>query len=151
MKKTVIGSLFLGTLFLFACKKTGSDPSISLTASATTASVGQTISVTAVTNTTALSWSVTPATAVSKAYSVTTEKTNYFTFSQPGEYTIGVRARNLELDSLHHCDHTDSIGHYFQDSIWNHHVDSLWHEHGDHLGECKKDRDSASVVITVIK
>ena len=149
MKKAII-SASAALLVLVACNKSNSTgATISLTASTTTASVGQTVSVTASTSTNALSWSATPAATATAAYSVTTEKTNYFTFSQPGEYVVGVRARGLDLDSVHVCNHADSIGHHFQDSVWNHHIDSLWHGHGNHLGSCKKGQDSASVIITV--
>ena len=149
MKKILTGSL-LPVVLLFACNKSASDTAtISLSASATEVAVGQTVSVTASTNVNALSWSATPAASATKTYSVTTEKTNYFTFSQPGNYVIGVRARGLDLDSLHICNHVDSIGHHIPDSLWNHHIDSLWHVRGNDRGECKKGQDSASVVIQV--
>ncbi len=148
MKKIIAGAL-VTTLSLVACQKSNSGDQISLTASSTTATVGQTITVTATTSTNSVSWSATPPAGVSKTYDVTTEKTNYFTFNAPGTYTIGVRARHLELDSIHHCNRADSIGHHFQDSVWNHHIDSLWHRNGHDKGGCKKGQDSASVVIYV--
>ena len=149
MKKTIF-YLFGATAVLIACnKKDGSGDSITLTASTTEATVGQTVTVTASSNTNALSWSAAPSASVTQTYTVSTEKTNYFTFSSPGEYLVGVRARNLQLDSVHHCNPADSIGHHIPDSIWNHHVDSMWHVRGHHLGGCRKGQDSASIVIKV--
>jgi hypothetical protein len=149
MKKMML-SLIVAASLLYACNKSASDSTtVSLTASATEVAAGQTITVTANTRTNALSWSVTPANTASKAYAVTTEKTNYISFSQPGVYTVGVRARNLSLDSMHHCNHGDSTGHHVQDSVWNHHIDSLWVGHGFHRGGCKNGQDSASLRITV--
>ncbi len=149
MKKAVLCTL-LPAAILFACNKSNSgQDDITLTASATEAAVGQTISVTATTAANTISWSASPASSTSKVYSVSTEKTNYFTFSQPGEYTIGVRAQKLHLDSIHPCNHTDSIRHHGVDSIWNHRVDSMWHKEGNHLRNCKKGQDSASVIILV--
>lgn len=149
MKKALFSSLVLSA-FLFACNKSNSNAdAVTLTASTTQAAVGQTVSVTASTNANALSWSATPAATTLKTYSVTTEKTNYFAFSQPGEYIIGVRARGLDLDSIHRCNRLDSIGHHLPDSLWNHHVDSLWHVRGNDRGGCRKGQDSASVVIKV--
>lgn len=149
MKKAIFSTL-LPLAALVACNKSNSDASaISLTASSTTATVGQTITVTAATNANAVSWSATPAASATKAYSVTTEKTNYFTFLQPGDYVIGVRARGLDLDSIHHCNRADSIGHHFQDSVWNHRIDSLWRGRGHHLGGCRNGQDSASIIIKV--
>jgi plastocyanin len=148
MKKAIFCTAisFVG---LLSCNKSGSGSSITLTTSSSEVSVGQTLTVTANTNANALSWSATPAASTSKTYDVTTEKTNYFTFSQPGAYVIGVRARGLDLDSTHKCNHADSIGHHLQDSLWNHHIDSLWHTRGNHRGECRNGQDSASVVIMV--
>jgi hypothetical protein len=149
MKKMML-SLLAAASMLYACNKSAADSNaVSLTASTTEAAVGQTITVTANTRTNALSWSVTPASTASAAYAVTTEKTNYISFSQPGTYTVGVRARDLSLDSMHHCNHSDSTGHHAQDSVWNHHVDSLWVTHGFHRGGCKNGQDSASLRITV--
>src|SRR5882724_10598090 len=106
--KKVLSILVLPAAVLFACNKSNSDAStISLTASASQVAVGQTVSVTASTNVNTLSWSATPAATAAATYSVTTEKTNYFTFSQPGSYVIGVRARGLDLDSVHICNHAD--------------------------------------------
>jgi hypothetical protein len=149
MKKNVL-TLFIAATCLYACNKSdGSQNNVSLTASTTETTVGQTISVTASTSSNALAWSASPSSSATKAYSVTTEKTNYFTFTKAGEYVIGVRARNLLLDSVHKCNLTDSIGHHVPDSIWHHHIDSMWHFAGHHLGGCRKGQDSASIVIKV--
>ncbi|MBS1511416.1 MAG: hypothetical protein JST86_11285 [Bacteroidetes bacterium] len=149
MKKILFSTLFVAAI-MTACQKSNSGTSsISLSASTTTAAVGQTVTVTASTNVNALSWTATPAASTTEAYGVTTEKTNYFTFSQPGDYVVGVRARGLDLDSVHVCNHADSSGHYFADSLWNHHVDSLWHVRGNHLGGCRIGQDSASIIIKV--
>lgn len=149
MKKLFFSSV-LATIILFACNKSNTDnDAITLTASTTEAAVGQTVSVTASTNVNSLSWSATPAASTIKTYSVTTEKTNYFTFSQPGDYVIGVRARHLALDSIHKCNPADSVRHHVPDSLWNHHIDSLWHVKGHHRGGCRKGQDSASVIIKV--
>jgi len=149
MKKVLFSPLLLAG-FLFACNKSTSDTaSISLTSAATSVAVGQTVAVTANTSANTVSWSVTPSTAVSKTYGVTTEKTNFFTFSQPGDYLVGVRARSLSLDSIHHCNPDDSLGHHVPDSLWNHHIDSLWVGHGLHEGGCKNGKDSASIHISV--
>jgi len=148
MKKAAFSSLLFAGI-LIACKKSNSDAAITLTPSTTEAAVGQTVTITATTSANALSWSATPAASTSKTYSVTTEKTNYFTFSQPGTYVIGVRARGLALDTIHLCNHIDSIGHHLPDSLWNHHVDSLWHARGHDRGNCRNGQDSASVVIKV--
>jgi len=149
MKKTIF-SLIAASAFLYACNKSANNANaVTLTASTTAATVGQTVTVTANTSTNSLSWTVTPANTASKAYAVTTEKTNYITFSQPGTYTVGVRARDLQLDSVHQCNHSDSTGHHVQDSLWNHHIDSLWITHGFHKGGCKDGQDSASLRITV--
>lgn len=149
---TVAASATLLAMFsIIACQKasTDSNGTTTLTASSTSVSVGQ--KVTVLTNTTGnvVSWTVTPPSAVTQVYSISTEKTNYFTFSQPGDYRIGVRTRGMELDSMHHCNPLDSIGHHIPDSIWNHHVDSLFHQHGFHHGGCRDGVDSASIIITV--
>ena len=148
MKKTVF-SLLCASTILYACNKAGSGDTISLTASTTETTVGQTVSVTASTAANTLAWSATPAAAARQTYGITTEKTNYYTFSQPGEYVVGVRARHLQLDSVHHCNRADSIGHHIPDSIWHQHIDSMWHHRGHHLGGCHKGQDSASIVIKV--
>jgi hypothetical protein len=148
MKKNMIGILS-ASVILFACNKNNTADSVTLTASSTEAAVGQTVSVTASTSSNTIGWTASPASSTTQAYSVTTEKTNYFTFSKPGDYVVGVRVRDMHLDSLHHCNAADSIGHHVPDSIWNHRVDSMWHFAGHHLGGCRKGQDSASIVIKV--
>ena len=147
MKKPLL--LLSAATILFACNKASSPDAVSLTASATQVAVGQTVSVTASTNVNTLSWSATPAATATGTYGVTTEKTNYYSFSNAGTYVIGVRARGLDLDSVHICNHADSIGHHVPDSIWNHRVDSIWHLRGHDKGQCKNGQDSASIVIQV--
>ena len=148
MKKLFVALVAAGVLY--ACNKSASDNStISMNASSTEVAIGQPVKVTVSSRANTLSWSVTPPDGVSKTYDVTTEKTNYITFSKPGSYIVGVSARNLDLDSIHHCDHTDSIGHHTPDSLWNHHVDSLWVSHGYHKSKCRNGIDSTSVEITV--
>jgi plastocyanin len=147
MKKSLI--FLSAAAILFACNKSNDSNSISLTASAIQVAVGQTVAVTATTNVNTLSWSATPAATSVGAYAVTTEKTNYYSFSSPGIYTIGVRARGLDLDSVHICNHGDSVGHHLPDSIWNHRIDSIWHLRGHDRGQCKNGQDSASIVIQV--
>jgi len=149
MKKAIVSAL-LPAAVLFACNKNNAgQDAITLTVSTTDAVVGQTVTVTATTAANTVSWSATPASSTDKAYSVSTEKTNYFTFSKPGEYVVGVRAGSLHLDSVHLCNHADSIGHHIPDSLWNHHIDSIWHAEGHHLRNCQKGQDSASVIIKV--
>ena len=149
MKKAFFSSLVLAAALVACNKSTNTDSSVSLTASSIQVAVGQTVAVTASTNVNALSWSATPAATATGTYTVTTEKTNYYSFSQPGDYVIGVRARGLDLDSVHICNHADSIGHHLPDSLWNHHIDSMWHVRGHDRGQCKNGEDSASVVIQV--
>lgn len=117
-----------------ACNKTteGSD-SVSLTASTTQASVGQPVSFTLTAAANASSWSVTPSANVSKAYGITTSKTNEITFNQAGTYTVGVRVRNINSLSA-----TASL-------------DSVWHKSGASKGTCVKGQDSASLTIVVTK
>jgi hypothetical protein len=148
MKKTLY-YLVTAAALLAACGKSNTVADITLSASTTDAAVGQTVTITAGTSANTLRWTTNPSSNVTAAYSVTTEKTNYFTFSQPGEYVVGVRARNMKLDSIHRCNYADSIGHHIKDSIWNHRIDSIWHVRGHHLGGCRKGQDSASIVIKV--
>ncbi len=148
--KKVSFSLLAAATGLYACNKSAAtNDSVSLTASTTTAAVGETVTVTAATNVNSVSWTVNPSGSARVAYTTTTEKTNYISFSSPGVYTVGVRARNLDLDSIHHCNFGDSTGHHLQDSLWNHHIDSLWTGHGFHHGPCKNGQDSASLRIIV--
>ena len=130
MKKVAAVYLFVVLIFV-SCSKDNVDK-VSLTPSTTVASVGQTISVTANTNTNAVSWTVTPTTSVSKQFAITTQKINYFTFSKAGQYSIGVRARDIAYDSTR-----------------NQSLDSCWRTGGGDRGGCKRGVDSASVTITV--
>jgi hypothetical protein len=131
MKKITTLNALLIFLTIMSCNKANVDQ-VSLTPSTTVASVGQTISVTVITNTNAVSWSVTPSAAVNKQYAVTTQKVNYFTFSSAGKYSIGVRARDIAYDSTRHQS-----------------LDSCWRTGGGDRGGCKRGVDSASVTITV--
>ena len=81
-----------------SCSKANRDE-LSLTPSTTVATVGQTISVTLNSNANASSWTVTPSAAASEQFAITTQKINYFTFSSAGQYTIGVRTRDIAYDS----------------------------------------------------
>ena len=116
---------------LVSCMKANQDQ-VSLTASTTEATVGQTISVTVNSNTNAVSWSVSPSTTATKQFAITTQKVNYFTFSKTGQYSIGVRARDIAYDSTRHQS-----------------LDSCWRNGGGDRGHCKRGVDSASVVVTV--
>ncbi len=121
----------LTVVTFFSCNKAGVDQ-VSLTPSTTIANVGQTITVTANTNTNAISWSVNPSATAIKQLSISTQKTNYFTFSKAGQYSIGVRARDIAYDSTRHQS-----------------IDSCWRAGGGDRGGCKRGVDSASVTITV--
>jgi hypothetical protein len=129
--KTKLIALCSVAVVIVACQKTGNSASTSLTASTTTAAVGQTVTVSLASTQNASSWTVTPSAGVTKAYSVTTKNVNYFTFSQPGTYTVGVRTRSIAYDS------TDQS------------LDSSWHHGGGDAGSCHSGVDSASVVISV--
>lgn len=132
MKKTTLAFSALLTLAFFACKKNNdSDSQISLTPSATTATVGQQVSVTLAADANASNWTVTPSATATKAYGLTTSKVNYFTFSQAGVYTVSVRARNISYDST-------------AQSLTN-----AWNKNGGAGGGCTKGVDTASVAITV--
>jgi hypothetical protein len=134
MKKSVITLAALLMLFVAACKKSADDASsISLSASATETATGQSVAVTVSSNLNASRWAVSPTTATA-AYTVTTRKVNYFTFNQPGVYTISVTAKSVSYDSA---------GHQSLDSCWNHAA--------GRRGGCVKGVDSASVQITVLK
>ena len=131
MKKVFVINVILFVMSVVSCNKANLDQ-VSLTASTTQASVGQTVSVTLTGGTNASSWTVTPSVSVSKQFSITTQKVNYFTFSQAGLYTIGVRARDIAYDSTRHQS-----------------LDSCWHNGGGDRGGCKRGIDSASVTIAV--
>jgi len=133
MKKSVITLTALLTLLVPACKKSADDASsISLSASTTQTTTGQTVAVTVSSSLNASRWAVSPSTAT-VAYSLTTKKVNYFTFNQPGVYTISVSAKAVNYDSTTH----QSL-----DSCWNHTAGR---------GACIKGVDSASLKITVLK
>jgi hypothetical protein len=124
---------FLCGISLAACQKSNDNATqTTLTASTTQASVGQTVTVQLNSSRNASSWTVTPSVSVAKTYSITTSKTNYFTFNSAGTYTIGVRVRDIDYDSTHHQD-----------------LDSCWHHGGGDAGGCRHGVDSASVSIKV--
>jgi plastocyanin len=130
MKTSTIFSTVLLALSVIACNKAADTASaISLTPSTTTATTGQTVAVTVTSNVNASKWTVTPSTAKS-TYSITTAKVNYFTFTQPGVYTVSVSARALAYDSTAHQS-----------------LDSCWLHSGGRA--CVKGVDSASAKITV--
>lgn len=122
------------TVGFYACQKSSDAVSqISLTPSATQATVGQTVSVALATTANASNWTVSPSATATKTYGLTTSKVNYFTFSQPGVYTVSVRARNVAYDSTLHQS-----------------LDSCWNHGGGPRGGCTKGVDTASVAITVV-
>jgi hypothetical protein len=129
-KATTIYTLMIILTFV-SCTKANQDQ-VTLSPSTTVASVGETISVTASSNTNAVSWSVTPSATASKQLGITTQKINYFTFSKAGEYSIGVRAREIAYDPAR-----------------NQSLDSCWRSGGGDRGGCKRGVDSASVTVTV--
>ena len=133
MKKSILVFAILITAVLFACNK--SDISqISLTASTTEATVGQTVSVVLTANANASNWTVTPSSSVTQLYGLTTSKINYFTFSQTGTYIISVKARNVAYDSTLHQS-----------------LDSCWKNGGGTRGRCTEGIDTASLTISVVK
>lgn len=132
MKKSAITASALLLVAIAACKKSAEDASsISLSASTTQTTTGQTVAVTVSSSLNASRWAVSPSTATA-AYTVTTKKTNYFTFSQPGVYTVSVSAKAVNYDST---------AHQSLDSCWNHTARRA----------CVKGVDSASLKITVLK
>ena len=124
MNKTILSLAALVTLGFFACTKSD-------TASATEVVVGQQVSVSIASTANASNWTVTPAATATQAYALTTSKTNYFTFSAPGVYTVSVRARSVAFDST-------------RQSLTN-----AWNAGGGSQGSCTKGIDTASVAITV--
>ncbi len=133
MKRKVLIVPVIAIMNLVACQKANdSATQISLTPSTTQAVVGQTVSVQLSSGKNASSWTVSPSTAVTEAYAITTKTVNYFTFNRAGVYTIGVRARNIEYDSTHLS------------------LDSCWHHGGGDTGPCTRGVDSASVSIKVV-
>ncbi len=123
--------MVLAAVFFACTKSNDARDQISLSASTTQAMVGQTVSVTVSSNVNATQWTVTPST-VSKAFVITTNKTNYFNFSEAGVYTVSVSAKSVDYDST---------AHQSLDSCWN---------HTSH-GHCVKGIDSASIKIIVTK
>ena len=131
MKKFILVNGFLLAATIFSCNKANLNQ-VSLTASTTSPSVGQTVSVTLNSSANASNWSVSPSSAVTKQFTLTTQKINYFTFSQPGNYVVGVRVRDVAYDSTRHQS-----------------LDSCWHYGGGDRGNCKHGVDSASILIAV--
>jgi hypothetical protein len=133
MKKTHLLSAVLFALGFAACKKAADTASdISLTPSTTEATVGQTVAVTLTSSANASKWTVTPASAKA-VYSITTSKVNYYTFTQPGLYTVAVSARTITYDSTA-----------------NQNLDSCW-LHSGKRGACVAGVDSASTQISITK
>lgn len=132
MKKTMLTLSAMVTMAFFACQKSADDSQITLTPSVTQVATGEQVSVTLSANANASNWTVSPASTATKAYGLTTSKINYFTFSQPGVYTVSVRARNIAYDSTK-----------------NQSLDSCWNHGGWSRGGCKQGVDTASVAITV--
>lgn len=130
-----ISTTFIAVLLMFSilsCNKSSDSASqISLTASTEQATIGQTIAVTLSSSANVSRWTVQPSTAA-KAFTITTSKTNYFTFNQAGTYTIGVSAKALAYDST---------AHQSLDSCWN----------SAKTKSCVKGIDSTSINITVVK
>src|SRR5438094_1555107 len=98
MKKMRHASIALLLIGFIACKKSN-DSEIALSPSATSVAVGQTLTVALSGNVNASNWSVMPSSAATKTYGLTTSKVNYFTFSQPGVYTVSVSAKSINYDS----------------------------------------------------
>lgn len=118
----------------FACRKANEESQISLTPSATQLAVGEQLTVTLSSKANASSWTVSPSATATQAYGLTMNKVNHFTFSQPGTYTIGVRARSIAYDSTR-----------------NQSLDSCWKVGGGSRGRCTRGIDTASVTVTVTK
>lgn len=130
MKKTIITCCAIFTMAFYACTKSNEDSQISLAASATQVVVGQQASVSLTTNANLSNWTVTPAAAVNKTFELTTSKINYFTFTQPGVYTIAVSTKNVAYDSTRQS------------------INAAWNA-VSRRGGCKAGIDTASVQITV--
>jgi hypothetical protein len=125
----------IAVLIFSSCSKTNtSADGITITASATTVVVGQTVALQVNTGSNAVNWSVTPSATAVMQYTITDKKTNTVSFTQPGTYTLGVRARNINYDPFKHQD-----------------LDSCWHSGGGDRGNCRHGIDSASVSIEVSK
>jgi hypothetical protein len=133
MKKFLLISAVITMVSYISCTKADTAATdTSITASTTTASVGQTVSLQVTTPANAVSWTVTPSATAVTQYSITVEKNNTVSFTQAGTYLVGVRARNINYDSTRHQD-----------------LDSCWHHGNGDMGNCTKGKDSASVIIYV--
>lgn len=99
MKKTMLPLSAFAMMIFFACKKSNDASQITLTPSATQVVTGQQMSVSITSDANVSNWTVTPSSTVAKTYVLTTSKVNYFTFSQPGVYTVSVATRKLAYDS----------------------------------------------------
>jgi plastocyanin len=131
--KRIISVCVVSAAVLLACKKTGSTVNdTTLTASTTEAAVGQTVTLQVTTSKNAVSWTANPSASALIQNEISVQKTNTVSFTQPGTYIIGVRARNIAFDSAHHNN-----------------LDSCWHHGGGDEGHCTKGLDSASVTIKV--
>ena len=132
--KMVQQGMFISLIFALSgfigCKKDNGLNTV-ITASTTQTTVGQTVSLQVTTSMNAVSWTVTPFTTAITQYSITDQKTNTVTFTQPGVYTVGVRARDIAFDAAHQK------------------LDSCWHHGGGDHGTCMHGRDSSSVSIKV--
>ncbi len=131
MKKTIFTLSATVTMAFFACKKSNDASQITLTPSATQVAVGQQMSVTLSANANASNWTVSPSSTATKRYDLTTSKVNYFTFSQPGVYTVSVRARKIAYDSTRQS------------------LSTAWNQGGGSRGGCTPGVDTASVDVTV--
>ena len=132
MKRLSLCLTALSAIIFFACQKSNDSSQIALTPSASQVSVGEQLSVTLSAKANASNWTVTPSYSATKTYGLTTSKVNYFSFSQPGIYTISVRARSVAYDSTK-----------------NQSLDSCWNHGGGSRGGCTQGVDTASVAITV--
>jgi hypothetical protein len=132
MKRVLFLATVVAVIAFVSCNKSGSAASqISLSASSTQVITGQTVAVTVSSSLNASRWTVSPSTAT-QTYRVTTSKVNYFTFSQPGVYTVSVSAKSLA---------SVAASQKTLDSSWN----------STTSGNCTKGIDSAFLKISVLK
>ncbi len=134
MKRTILFAAMTVAIFVSCSKSNTGADATTVTASTTTAVVGQTVALQVSTSSNVVSWTVTPSATATTQYNITALKTNTVSFSQPGLYIVGVRARNIEYDSTHHQN-----------------LDSCWHHGGGDHGGCTHGVDSASIIISVTK
>ena len=127
--KRFAGGLLLVTML--SCNKSNDSTQISLTPSASSVAVGETLTVDLNTNANASSWTVSPSSTAKQTYGLTTSKVNYFTFSQAGTYTISVTTRKVSYNS-----NTQSLN-------------TAWNEAGNPGGGCTHGVDSTSVKVNV--